>query len=106
MSSRLGGLAGIAAGCLVIVAGYRMGTTSGLAVMVMGVLVLWFIAHSVAWSIPTIGDVLDRPQQEGILVPRDLRALDPDIVQRQQIAGWWDTPSSPAPHPDDPGNAH
>lgn len=108
MSTRVAVVLGVLAGLAIIVMGYRMGTEAGLAVMAGGVLVLWFVGHQLTWSISTIDDVLDRPDEDGIdhLVPRDLRDFDPDIVQSQRFWGTLDTPSGRHPHPDNPGRPH
>jgi hypothetical protein len=69
----------------VAVFGYHMGTMGGLAVMALGALIFWFVVQATAWSIPTIGDVMNRPREDGIQVPVDLREQDPDLRMSQSF---------------------
>ncbi len=80
----------LALAVVVAIVGYRMGTVGGLAVMVLGGLLGWYVVYATTWSIPTIGDVTDRAREDGLGVPRDLREWDPDIRQDQHVADYLD----------------
>lgn len=89
----------LAAACCVIVAGYRMGTTGGLFVMVLGGLLGWYVVYANVWSIPTIDDVTDRAREDGLGVPHDLREWDPDIRQHQHLTDYLDRRGRRDPRP-------
>lgn len=74
-------------GCIALAAvGYRIGTFGGLALLGASALLFGLVVRMTAWSIPTIGDVLDGPKETNLGVPGDLRTTDPDIRQGQHDA--------------------
>ena len=93
------------AGCIVLaIVGYRMGTIGGLAVLGGSALAFGLVVQLTAWSIPTIGDVMDRAKEPGLGVGRDLRETDPDIRQGQHVSNLMGTPTDRS-HPMPPSGA-
>ena len=49
-------------------------------VMAVGVLMLSFLGHAIASSVPSIGELLDAPHEDGLEVPGDRRLNDPGLL--------------------------
>lgn len=79
---------------------------SGLAALLAAVLVAWFIIHMLVERIPTIGQVRDRPREDGIQRQWDAREVDPRVVQDTRFWTSLDPPHLRYPDPDDPARPH